>query len=316
MCESTLRAFAFAVLLILAGHVQAWQPTKPLNIVVPSAVGSGNDVAFRPISRAFEALKIPHVFEHIPGVGGAIATNYFKKSKKPDGHSLLIYGVGQYGAELDYKDVVEYSYDDFVLVTQIAKTAVAILAKPNSPVGNVSELLSDVRAGSRMIGTSSTVHPFIWNFLAEKTGLPKGNFHFVNYKAPPPQVIDVGRGDLDYGTAALPAVLPFYGDGRINIVAVTSPRRMQGLPNVPAVSETIRGYEFVLEWGLVLPKGIGADIVQFYVETVSKIVLSKEAQDYFKANTLYIGERDLGPKEYLRQIEKVRKQMGLAVAKQ
>jgi len=135
------------VLTCLSVSAYAWEPTKPINVLVGFAPGSGNEISFRGVSSILEKLnpKINFVIENKPGADGVVAMNEFIK-KPADGYN--IYVPSHQGiwvtSEFFNKPAVKYTLDDFEYVVTIAKSPLAIIAYSGSTVNSVHELLEKI----------------------------------------------------------------------------------------------------------------------------------------------------------------------------
>lgn len=286
-----------------------WTPAGTVRVLIGSGPGSAQDVAFAPVDKALTALNIAHMTERVPGADGVIAANRFKARAEPDGLHLMVYGLGQYGtAELVHKDAMSYSYDSFQPVSLIAKTPLAIIARPGTSPG-MNELVARLKQQPLYVGSSSALIHVVWRLLAKEAGVPVSRLALVEYRAPPPQLIDVLGGRLDYGMVPLSAALALYPQKQLQIVALTSLRRIAELPDVPTVSEFFGGFEVMLDQGIVVPKGTPADAVRFYAELIRKSVTTPEAQRYLRANALFVDNAELGPERYRTHIELMRRKL-------
>ena len=236
-------------------------PTKPVRLVVGFSAGGGTDTIARVIGKKL-AETWPHalVVENRPGADGSIATEIVANSP-PDGHTLVMvsnaFTITPFLRKLAYDPV-----QDFAPVTLAASTPNLLVVHPTLPVKNVKELvaLATARPGELTFGSSGTgTSPFLaMELLKSMTGM---SIVHVPYKGSNPAVIDLMGGQIQLMFGAIPTVGPHVTSGRLRVIAISSPKRWPGFPDLPTVSESLPWFEAATWYGVLAPAGTPPAIV-------------------------------------------------------
>jgi len=271
-------ALAGALLGVLpaAAWSQAF-PSKPITLVVPTGAGGGTDVVARIMSKRLgELLGQAIVVENRAGAGGIIGTQFVAKAP-PDGHTLLISSNQIAMIPALYEKAPFDPVKDFVPVTSLAMLPTVLVANPKVAAGNVQELVGLARRAPDAVtygsaGNGSPNHLFAELF--NKTANVK-TLH-VAYKGIAAALTDVGGGTVSIAFASLPTVQPLLASGKLRALAVTSPKRVAALPNVPAIAEAVPGYEAEIWLGLWAVAGTPAPIVAKIHDAVVRTLTDPE----------------------------------------
>ncbi len=215
-------------------HAQAY-PNRPIKIIVPYTPGDGPDVIARLIgNKISERLGQPVLIENKAGASGQIGLDMTAKSP-PDGYTL---GVGLVTnlalAPHAYKTIPYDVLKDFAPVALGAVNYLALVARPDAPFKNVSEMIQWAKAnpGKMTIGTTSTggLPHMSFELLAFMSG-----FKFLNipYKGNGPVVTDLTGGRLDLGVTSYTSIAGLADSGKLKVLGITNPTRDPALPNLP-----------------------------------------------------------------------------------
>jgi tripartite-type tricarboxylate transporter receptor subunit TctC len=271
-----------AVLLTAAAPVAAQTfPAKPVRLIVGFAAGGGTDTLSRLVSKKL-AETWPHalVVENRPGADGAIATEVVAKSP-PDGYTLVMvsnaHTITPFLRKLAYDPV-----KDFAPITQVASTPNLLVIHPSLPVRNVKELvaLAKSRPGQLSYGSSGAgTSPFLaMELFKSMTGT---SMVHVAYKGSSPAVIDLLGGHIQLMFGAVSSTLPHVRSGRMRAVAVSSPRRLAALPDLPTVAESgLPGFEASTWYGALAPAGTPAPIVMKLQNDIAGALLQPDVRAY------------------------------------
>ena len=258
-----------AVALVLFGAVAATcaaeipYPTKPIRIIVPYPPGGSTD----PTARAFGAwlsdkFGVPVVIDNRPGAGSTIGHGLGAKAT-PDGYTLLLGTSGglvvspAFGTKVPYDPIKDFApvglgvYVPFLLVVH---TAV--------PAKNVRELIDLAKAQPGTInfgspGTGTPNHLGI-ELLKAMTG---AQFVHVPYKGGGPATVDLVAGRIQAIFGSIPQWQPHLAAGRVRAIGIGHPSRVRSMPDVPAIAETLPGFNNTTWYGLLAPAGTPVPII-------------------------------------------------------
>ncbi|CAG0985665.1 hypothetical protein GPROT1_02610 [Gammaproteobacteria bacterium] len=254
-----------AAVLMGALPTLAWSqayPSRPITLIVPTGAGGGTDVVARVMSKKLgELLGQTIVVENKAGAGGIIGTQFVAKAA-PDGYTLLISSNQIAMIPHLYKVAPFDPVRDFAPITSLAMLPTVAVANPKAPVNSMQELVDYARRNPDAItfgsaGNGSPNHLFAE--LLNKTANVK-TLH-VAYKGIAAALTDVVAGNVSISYASLPTVQAFIDSGRLKALGVTSPKRIPSLPTVPAIAESVPGYEAEIWIGLWAVAGTPAPIV-------------------------------------------------------
>ncbi len=272
-----MRQFFAGVVLAFATVATAQAqdyPNRPVKLIVPYAAGGAPDVFARVIGqRLSEAMGQQFIVENRPGAGGISASEAVARAA-PDGYTLLVPDVPQ--TAINPYMFSKLSYDpakDFAPVSLIASIPLFLVTQPSAQINSVAELVAAAKAapgkmnyGSAGIGS---LHHILMESFKASLGL---DITHVPYKGSGQSVPAFIGGELTMLVTALAAVGPHAKAGKAKLIAVTSQARSPLAPEVPAVSETIPGYDFVSEIGLVAPAGTPAAVINKLAAEVARAV--------------------------------------------
>ncbi len=232
-------------------------PLKPIRLVVPYAPGGGTDLLMRPVAqRLGQIFGQTIVVDNRGGATGIIGADAVAKAP-PDGYTLLAVVASHYLQQFVNKNEPYHAVNDFVPVTQIAKSPNMIVLHPAVPAHNVTELVAHAKKQAGGVsfvtaGTLSSQHMSAL-LLARMTG---ARFEHVAYKGGGPAMIDLLAGQVTMGVLVMGTVMPQIKAGRLRPIAVVERARAVGLPEVPTVGESVPGYVADAFRGLIAPAGV------------------------------------------------------------
>jgi tripartite-type tricarboxylate transporter receptor subunit TctC len=258
---------AFAACLALACGVATAQryPEKPMRMIVPFPAGGGSDTVGRALGRGMsERLGQPIVVENRVGAAGSIGADFAARAPA-DGYTILLGST----SELTQYPVVnpKIRYDpvkDFAPIGMVAIVPLVFVVHPALPASSVGEFIRLARARPGQIdfgsaGMGATTHLAVEHFIL-LTGV---KLNHVPYKGSPQATADLVAGQIQMAIATLPSAIGFIQAGRLKALAVSSEKRVPGLPQVPTMQESgVKGYVNVLWTGLLAPRGTPVAIVK------------------------------------------------------
>jgi tripartite-type tricarboxylate transporter receptor subunit TctC len=258
---------------------QAW-PSRPIKMIVPYTPGDGPDVLARLIGEKIgERLGQPVVVENRPGASAQIGPALVAKAP-PDGYTLgtgLVTNLAL--APYTHKTLPYDPLKDFAPVALGAINYLSLVARPDAPFSNVTEMIAWAKAnpGKMTIGTTSSggLPHMSFELLASMSG-----FKFTNipYKGNGPVVTDLTGGRLDVGVTSYTSVAALVEAGRLKLLGITHPQRDPNLPNLPTIGESVKGYEAPGWFGFFAPAGTPPEIVRRLNEEINRAINLPDVQ--------------------------------------
>ena len=252
------RVAAALAWLLAASSVSAQSyPQKPVRLVVPQAAGSSTDLLGRIVGRAMsDNIGQPVVIENRPGAGGVIGTDSVAKAA-PDGYTILLGNISTHGVNPSLYPKLPYrAIEDFAPISLTAVTDNVLVIHPSLPAANVKELIGLAKKRPGAINFASPGSGSAQHLALELFGGMAGvRMLHVPYKGGNPAMTAVVSGEATIMVPTLPLALPHIKSEKVKLIAVTSAKRLQKYPNVPAVAETLPGYEVLSWFGLLAPAG-------------------------------------------------------------
>jgi len=260
-----VRALLLVAMLGVAGHAgaQDW-PTKPVRFVLSQPAGSSPDIVARLLGdRLSRAWGHPVVVDNRPGgqnVIGALAA-----SKAPaDGYSFY-YGTTA-ALVINSYTLKSLPYDpvkDFVPVGMIGMSPFLIAANPGVPVKSIAELLALAKAEPGKLSMATEGHKTFGGMIGEMLQVSAGvKFLHVPYSGVGPGIQDTIAGRTQFTVQSAAAAMRFVTSGQLRPLAVSGNTRLPELPDVPTISATVPGFEYVGWHALVAPAGTPREVVQ------------------------------------------------------
>ena len=267
------RALLAAPALLPLGAGAQQYPDRQIRMIIPFAAGGTTDLLARAIGQQLtEAWGQPVVSDNRTGANGVIASEIVAKSPG-DGYTLELVAMGHATNPLVYKRLPFDSDKDFTPISLIATIPLFLVVQPSAQINSVAELVAAAKAAPGKLTYGSAGIGSLHHILMEsfKGALGIDIVH-VPYKGSGQSVPAFIGGELTMLVTALAAVGPHVKAGKAKLIAVTSLARSPLAPEGPAVSETIPGYDFVSEIGLLAPAGTPRPVIAKLAAEVAKAV--------------------------------------------
>jgi tripartite-type tricarboxylate transporter receptor subunit TctC len=285
-------------------------PQRPIRIIALSSPGSGPDIVGRLVgSRLTEAWGQQVIVDPRPGATGIIGAEIAAKSP-PDGYTLVIITSQAVIVSVMYDDLKYSLIRDFAPITLVATTPFILAVHPVVPATSIKQLIAlarskpgELRYGSGGTGSPPHLSAEIFNAMTGTKML------HVPYKGVTPAMVDTVAGQVHMLISVIPAILPTVKAGKLRPLGVTSAKRSQLVPDVPAIAETVAGYEFIGWYSFFAPAGTPPAIVNKLNAEIGNALQSASFKE--RITSLGAEPRASTPEElatYLRvQTEKMRK---------
>jgi len=249
-------------LLPRAARAQSY-PSRPIRLIVQVPPGGSPDIVARLMGQWLsEKLGQPVVVDNRPGASGNIATEFMTKAS-PDGYTLLL-SMSSNAINASLYQHLNFNFiADTAPVASISLIPLVMDLNPGLPFKSVPEFINYVKANpgkvnlaSSGVGTPLYAAGALFKMMA---GL---NMLDVVYQGESAAMPDLLGGQVQAMFGVMPASLGYIKSGQLRALAVTSKKRQELMPDVPAMDEFLPGYEASGWYGISAPKGTPADIVQ------------------------------------------------------
>jgi len=261
--KSVLR-YAFTAAALVAGAASAQTyPSKPMTMVIPFAAGGPTDVVGRLIAQSMsKTLGQQVIVENTVGAGGTIAATRVARAA-PDGYTMLLHHIGQSTAPSLYRKLPYDALTGFETMGLVTDVPMTVVAKGNFPAKNLGELVQYVKANKDKVnlanaGTGSASH-LCGLLFQEAIGVTVAT---IPYKGTAPAMNDLLGGQVDIMCDQTTNTTSYIKSGKIKAYAVTTPKRLAVLPDLPTTREADLPALDVAVWhGLYAPKGTPREVV-------------------------------------------------------
>jgi tripartite-type tricarboxylate transporter receptor subunit TctC len=238
-------------------------PARPLRWVVPYPPGGATDIVARIVGAYLtESLGQQVVIENRPGAGNNLGTEAVVNAA-PDGHTFLLVNPANAINATLYKKLSFNYLKDTIQVAGIIRVPNVMEVHPSVPAKTVAEFIAHAKANPGKInwatsGNGTSVH-LSGELFKMMTGV---DLLHVPYRGSAPALTDMLAGNVHVMFDNMPPSLPHIKAGKLRALGVTTAQRSSALPDVPTVGETVAGYEASAFFGLAVPKGTPAAIVE------------------------------------------------------
>jgi len=298
-----LAAMSAASLLGAGTSLAQAYPTKPIRFIVPTTPGGGSDLIARALGLKYtQAWGQQVVVDNRPGAGMTIGIDLVAKAN-PDGHTMIIVNPSH---AINATLMPKLPYDpvrDFAPITVIATQAYAVVVSPSLPAKNIRELIALAKAKPRELSYASSGPGSASHLATEMFSAMTGiEMIHVPYKGTGPAIPDLISGRVQLYINPLLAVIGAVESGRLRVIAVTSAKRVNSLPDVPTVAESgVPGYEATAWYMLLVPGRTPAAIVnQLNAETVKALKARDMLDMLARAGTDPLGNTPREATEFLK----------------
>lgn len=287
--REVVAGLAAGPLAMTCASAQAAFPSKPMRIVVPFTPGGSTDVLARAIGLELgKALNQPVVIENVPGAGGSLGAERVAKSPA-DGYTLLMGHIGTLAINPSLYPRLGYDPQrSFTPVAWVARVPNVLVVNASLAARNLKELVAMAKAQPGHLsygsgGNGSAAHTTM-EYLKMQAGC---SVLHIPYRGTAPSVTDLLGGQIHMLFTGIPALLPHIKSGKLRALAVSSPKRLALLPDVPTVAESgvpgTKGFEADQWYGLVAPAGTPANLVTLLNQHANKALTSEEVRSRLAA---------------------------------
>jgi tripartite-type tricarboxylate transporter receptor subunit TctC len=237
-------------------------PVRPVRWIVPFPPGGATDILARLTGQWLsERLGQPFIVDNRPGAGGNIGTEAVVRAP-PDGYTFLVCDTTS-SVNATLYDKLNFNFiNDIAPVASIARLPFVVLLHPSVPARTVAEFIGYAKANPGRINMASAGNGTLPHVAGELFKMMTGiDMLTVTYRGAAPALADLLGGQVQVYFGTTPASIEHVRAGRLRAIAVTTTTRVDILPDLPTVNDTVPGYEASGWWGVGAPRGTPVEIV-------------------------------------------------------
>jgi tripartite-type tricarboxylate transporter receptor subunit TctC len=285
----------------------AWEPSRPVTVVIGNAPGAGNELAFRKLSQIINRTnkKITFVVENRAGADSVIAMNHLT-TVAPDGHTIAAFShMSQYVTQdIWQREIKKYEYNTFEDVLTIGKSPLVLIAISTSAINTPDEFAALLRTTQQpvFVAVGSGAHRITYEYLMMKTGGNRSLVKSILFNGPAQALNSVAStaGGTEFGIMPLTVARPLIEAGRVKAIGITGDRKAAQMPNIPLLRRIAPGINVFAAWNIVLPPRTDRVIVDYYADLFARAINTAEYQEWMDQNMVFVDSRELDP-DGLRQ---------------
>jgi len=303
------------MLLLMPVLAFAWEPAKPVAVIVGNTPGAGNELAFRKLAEIVQKAnpKFTYVVQNIPGADSVIAQNKFLEAE-PDGYTISLPShMSTYVTnDIWEKKVKKFKYDDYLDVLTMGKSPLVLVAGVKSTITTPEEFIRYIRitGGPINIAVGGGAHRTAFEYLMEKGHGNRDMVKPIKFNGPAPAVASVAQYDgkvgTEFGIMPIAVAKPLVDAGKVRAIGFTGTRQMPQFPNVPLLKDVAPGINVYGAWSLELPKGTPKEVVDWYTKNFTVAIKSKEYAAWMESNVVFYEESELTPAGLKKQMDTLR----------
>jgi tripartite-type tricarboxylate transporter receptor subunit TctC len=277
-------------LALLVGRVAVAEtyPSRTIKVIVPYPAGGTTDFLGRMIAEQLQAgLGATVIVENKPGAGTTIGAEQVARAA-PDGYTLLLATSTTLAINKTlYRRLPYDPVKDFTPIALVAGVPFALIVNSSLPVTTLSEFIAYARSKPGLAyGSAGNGSP--QHLGAEMLKAAAGiDIRHVPYRGSMPAMLDVIAGHIAFMVMDLQPVLPQLREGKIKVLGVTTPKRVDAAPDIPTLAEGgLSGFELVAWQGVVAPAAVSRPIIDRLAEQIGKLLANPATRDKFNTVAL------------------------------
>ena len=271
---------AFIISAITAFSALAWEPTKPITVVIAYGPGSGNEILFRKISSVISKTNtdLKFVLEFKPGANELVGMNHFSQAIN-DGHTIFVPAIGVWiGTPVWYKKSMLQDPIEWEPVASLGQTPLALYASNESKINTPLDFAQALKSGAKLnVGVGAGVHVLAYEYMVSQTRAT--NAQRIQFNSPALVAQAVAANQIEFGVTPLSIALELARAGKLKIIGITGSTKINNYANI---NTAFPGLDLTGQVGIVLPKNTPKEIVNFYSKVFNNAVKSAEYQKFIK----------------------------------
>jgi tripartite-type tricarboxylate transporter receptor subunit TctC len=302
MTCSTSTVFRFCVMTIglTYAHVSVGQnyPSRPVRLVIPFGTGGSADISGRVVAQKLsESLGQQFVIDNRSGAGGIIGTETVAKAN-PDGYTLLLGSFGTHTANPSlYKKLPYDAIKEFTAISLIATVPNVLVEHPSVPAKSVAELIALAKTKPGGLNYASSGAGTGTHLAAELFKSMAGvDIVHVPYKSAGTAITDLIGGQVQLMFSTLPSVIPHVKAGKLRALGVSTTKRSDAAPDIPAIAESLKGYDVGTWFGVLAPAATPRPVINLLGREIARITRMPDVRE----RLLSLGAEPVGnsPEEF------------------
>ena len=266
-------------------------PQRPIRLIIPYPPGGAGDIVGRMLAGSLGTAFGQQMVNDNRGGGGQVIATQIAAGAAPDGYTLFL-ASATHSINPALRNNLPYdTLKDFAPITLVAESPLVFVAHPSLKVGSIRELIAAAKSQPGRInyassGPGSGGHMSV-ELLQSLTGI---NVVHIPYKGAGPALVDVVAGQVQIiCTSPLPS-MPHVKSGRLRALGMTSLARSPAYPDIPAVSETVPGYQSTLWYALLAPARTAPAVInRVHAETVKSLAASQMREQLLALGATPVG---------------------------
>jgi tripartite-type tricarboxylate transporter receptor subunit TctC len=305
----------FAILLCSVSlFANAWEPTKPINVYVPSAAGAFIEMNFRLVAKIVEKNNpgVSFIIENRPGADGVISTNALL-SAPADGYTISsVSDMSTFVTQdIFQREIKKYNHESFTLPLMLSRSPLAIVARMDSKINTPKEFINLMKTTNQPVNVAvgGGPHKLSYDYIMDTVG-NNPNVKSIAFQGPLPAVTAVASdSQIEFGIMPLAVAYPLIEGKKVKLIGITGDAKLEALPDVPLAKDAgVPGLALVSAGAtLALPPNTPKDIVEWYSREFSKAIQSPEGRAIYRDKFLNIKKTDLTPEGVKEHIASSRK---------
>ena len=255
--QIVMRYVALALLLLTGAspaRAADTYPTRPIRFIVPYGAGGNADILARIVGARFaELLGQPVIIDNRPGASGLLGSEMVARAA-PDGHTLLWVANGHATNPIVIKKMPFDPLKDLASISLTSSTPMLLVTHNGLPVDNMKSFIAHAKTRPGQINYATSGNGSPNNLAGELLNMMAGiKLVHIAYKSTPQATTDAIAGHVQSAMASLTSVLPHVRSAKLKALGTTGPRRSTLAPEVPAIAESVPGYQANIWNGLIAP---------------------------------------------------------------
>jgi tripartite-type tricarboxylate transporter receptor subunit TctC len=263
-----------------------WSQGKPIRLIVPYAPGGPLDITARALAERVKDTLGPVIIENKPGAGGNLGADLVAKAA-PDGHTIGLAAVATHAINPWLFSKIPYDASrDFAPVTQMVRVPNVLVMNSETAqrlnIRTLADLIAWAKANPAKLNYGSGGNGSAGHLAGEMFKKAAGIYAVhIPYNGGNPAQLALLSGQVDFNFDNLATAAPNIRSGKLKALAVTTAQRSKALPDIPAMAETLKGFEIDTWWGLVAPAGTPREALDRLNKAFTEALRAPETQARF-----------------------------------